>query len=410
MDEFKFRANLLADLPPEVLHLVTRNMDAESAMKIYAAGDQVLNRKLMNGGLKELFLGGSPQISCSWHHSRLLRIRNLLQLHIDAEDKDIAGFDLSTIDLLPERMESLRLRFRGALSMWIRRYDADRGEPIVRAYKLGTKFPFLRVLELMGQQWIQHEVVHKGVVEIIQWSAETHAEFVGGLPMSLRRLKLDCGLISGMLDKIPRHLTSLDLEHCPTNGLEFLPKKLQRLAFHSMTYDCFSFLPLNALRHTLTSLTFGSYRTDASAFSSLPQGLLHLYLPHMTNGISESDLKLLPRGLLTLDLSSFADATNNSAFLLPPALTVLRLGAIVVSKPFFNALPRHITSLQLETPGPLEPDFGTDLPPCLHELFMTSCVMDQQQLSSLPPSVIYVYSAPIPSQDQLRSSCPTQPS
>lgn len=370
------RSHTLADLPPELLNLVTHHIYASDLCSLFSAGDTTLNRKLLNGGVESINCHFSTE-TASWRFPLLKAFKKLKHFSVYGPTTNINLFGLHVIDCLPRTLESMELQLPNALTLWIRITTSYYANPRYSEYVIGAKFPFLRSLKLL----VKANPTDTETDVLGSMSSELQLAFLKGLPQSLRSLTIGGNMKpTDYLKALPRKLTRLELL-TRIDNYECLPKSLESLILHEE--NAASGHMVRMLPRSLKSLKIcDATNFPGSAFADLPRDFHHLILPLVSSGISESDLGLLPRSLLTLSCPSLFRLNNSAATLLPPTLTALRLGACPVNDAFFAAVPKTITVLEVGTAEELSPALATLLPPRLLELSLPQNI----SLSNLPSS------------------------
>lgn len=211
-----------------------------------------------------------------------------------------------------------------------------------------------------------------------------HGLSIFQLPPNLQSLILpDNALISRMdIPSLPRTLQVLDLSHnmaidkecfgdLPCGLKDFLMWRLMEQQYNG---PIISMSPQVAqLPPTLTRLKIQHARYWGDAcMAALPQGLLHLTLHRVKNGLSNAFAALLPRTLLSLALFCEESDVQGSCFAdLPPGLRHLELScAGKVLDEHVALLPRSLVTLDLAHAETLTDACTPQLPPQLKKLYL----------------------------------------
>lgn len=374
----------LAHFPTEVLELITRSILASDVTQLYLSGNVALNRKLRQGGVRELTVQLTKETP-KWSFKLVKQFKLLRSFKIWSPGRVIPGFDTQIVALLPRELEVLEIVSPQSTTMWTVALSPREGFETWTTYRLASKFPFLKRLKLTDH-------VELPDAPTTHWNGHSGSplpdEVLEGLPGSLREFETFSTQMgtSHRAQKLPRRLTSLVLHRDLDNAL-YLPKAISKLFVNDLKSY---WLPPH-----LTSLMVGNEYVPWEVIAAIPSTITELHLPHLGTLPSPFDLSRFPR-LRTLDLGVLSQC--NEQFPLPPNLTALRIGNWVLSPTFFSWLPQTITRLDIKSDNIESNASALSFPKALNHLYMPFCIYIDDEFMQLLPKTVQIMRSPLVSR------------
>lgn len=374
----------LAYFPAEVLELITRSVLASDITQLYMCGNVAFNRKLRQGGVRELTVLLTKDMP-KWSFKLVKHFKLLRSFKIWSPGRVIPGFDMQVVDRLPRELEVLEIVSPQSNTLWTVAHSPRDGFESWTTYRITSKFPFLKRLKLTDSNEIPD-------APSTSWDGTfgnpLPDEVLDGLPGSLREFETSGTQMgsSHRAQKLPRRLTSL-IVHRELNNALYLPKAITKLHINDLKTD---WLPPH-----LTSLMVGNAYVSSGISAAFPLGLSELHLPHLGELPFGLDLGKFLR-LQTLDIGAVGQCT--AQFPLPPRLTALRIGNWALTPAFFNWLPQSITRLDIKSDNIESNSSASMFPKALYHLYMPFCIYIDDEFMQLLPKTVQIMRSPLVSR------------
>ena len=376
----------LSQFPTEIIEAISRLVLAYDVTQLYLCGNSALNRKLRNGGVRELTVHFAKDMQ-KWSFKLVKQFKHLRCFKVISPGRSIIGLDTHIIDRLPRELEVLEIVSPQSTLMWSVTVSPRDGFESTTTYRLGSKFPFLRRLKLTDSNDIPDSPTSPWLA-----SSPNHLpdEVIEALPGSLREFET-CGTNLGRsyrAEKLPRKLSSLVL-HRELSDAVYLPKSITKLFVNEL--DPFDWLP-----PSLKSVMIGNVVIDPHPFNALPRTLLELHLPRVFIKPDPAVNFQSMAFLHTLDLNSLTQCDEH--FPLPPNLTALRLGNWNLSDTFFKWIPQSLTRLDVKCDAVGSNQDALKFPKALKFLYLPFCIYLDLEFIELLPKTVLILRSPLQSR------------
>lgn len=430
-----------ANVPPDLLRLITILLTGIDITCLYLCGNSALNDALgRRGGVLEFRAEVAPSTKLCFP-TVLYNFAHLQVLHFSLKDTSLLNIRIGPFDVtrLPRTLQSLKLPFPDTWISFFRQLRKE-GELSghLQPYHLASLFPDLRKIKLHRNRTVRSlcdprflAVLPRSIERYFMASTFALTE-LKSLPVALQHLEFAFSKATRDWNwehdpHLPPNLTRLSIENCPSPCiLNFLPPYIRRLSL--------SYLPStlktmqtsennwNLLPRNLEFLEISTPRVTLAMLDSLPPDLLTLRInSSFKMDILPEDLRHLPRSLTEaeVDFMMTPKRRDNPALWpddgespyltnLPPGLKRIPIPVpVLVTPALLRSLPSGLESFEIAHYSWRSPTFGTEfgmdlipiLPSSLTALWIdfSQAVGAQQKMDlTLPPNLIRVsiYRAP----------------